>query len=72
MRNLIIQPWCQVIIVVCRCRHLEDIYEGFEHTLNHLQNAIYQYTIDFFIYSLFHKTLPKSSLQMRWISVRFY
>ena len=24
------------------------------------------------IYSLFHKTLPKSSLQMRWILVRFY
>ena len=25
-----------------------------------------------FDYSLFHKTLPKSSLQMRWFSVRFY
>ena len=24
------------------------------------------------IYSQFHKTLPKSSLQMHWISVRFY
>ena len=24
------------------------------------------------IYSLFHKTLPKSSLLMHWISVRFY
>ena len=24
------------------------------------------------IYSLFHKTLPKSILKMRWISVRFY
>ena len=24
------------------------------------------------IYSIFHKTLPKSSLQMRWILVRFY
>ena len=23
-------------------------------------------------YSEFHKTLPKSSLQMHWISVRFY
>ena len=23
-------------------------------------------------YSQFHKTLPKSSLQMHWISVRFY
>ena len=26
----------------------------------------------FFIYSQFHKTLPKSILQMQWISVRFY
>ena len=25
-----------------------------------------------FVYSLFHKTLPESSLQMHWISVRFY
>ena len=25
-----------------------------------------------FFYSQFHKTLPKSSLQMHWISVRFY
>ena len=25
-----------------------------------------------FIYSPFHKTLPKSSLRMHWISVRFY
>ena len=25
-----------------------------------------------FIYSLIHKTLPKSSLQMHWNSVRFY
>ena len=24
------------------------------------------------IYSTFHKTLPRSSLQMQWISVRFY
>ena len=24
------------------------------------------------LYSLFHKTLPKSSLQMHWISVRFH
>ena len=24
------------------------------------------------IYSLFHKTLPRSSIKMRWISVRFY
>ena len=24
------------------------------------------------MYSPFHKTLPKSSLQMHWISVRFY
>ena len=24
------------------------------------------------IYSLFHKTIPRSSLQMHWISVRFY
>ena len=24
------------------------------------------------LYSPFHKTLPKSSLQMHWISVRFY
>ena len=27
---------------------------------------------DFFKYSPFHKTLPKSSLRMHWISVRFY
>ena len=26
----------------------------------------------YIIYSQFHKTLPKSSLQMHWISVRFY
>ena len=26
----------------------------------------------FFTYSQFHKTLPKPSLQMHWISVRFY
>ena len=25
-----------------------------------------------FIYSAFHKTLPKSSLKIHWISVRFY
>ena len=25
-----------------------------------------------FYYSQFHKTLPRSSLQMHWISVRFY
>ena len=25
-----------------------------------------------YLYSLFHKPLPKSSLQIHWISVRFY
>ena len=26
----------------------------------------------FLIYSLFHKTLPRSTIQMHWISARFY
>ena len=30
------------------------------------------YCLVLFMYNLFHKTLPKSSLEMLWISVRFY
>ena len=29
-------------------------------------------TFEIVLYSQFHKTLPKSSLQMDWISVRFF
>ena len=40
-----------------------DIAEKGQQTLNY-------YFL--FVYRPFHKTLPKSSVQMHWISVRFY
>ena len=42
----------------------------------HIWSKLYVFDLDFFLnffkYSPFHKTLPKSSLKMHWISVRFY
>ena len=37
-------------------------------TLARLKEELYNH----YIYSLFHKTLPKSSFLMHWISVRLY
>ena len=42
-------------------------------TAKKILNYIYIYiTIIILLYNQFHKTLPKSSLQMHWISVKFY
>ena len=46
-------------------------YSGFVHCVSVILKLPTWIRIKF-VYNQFHKTLPKSSLQMLWISVRFY
>ena len=52
-----------------KCKFYIDISIICTYIVRERDSIIYKYLVT---YSLFYKALPKSSLQMHWISVRFY
>ena len=49
-----------------------DVNTRYDDNVSKMYNFAKTGQLESFKYSLFHKTLPKSSLKMHWISVRFY